>query len=176
MKHLLQVGHLCGLSPVCMRRCVFSDDEVLKPFEQMSQMCGFSPVCVRRCRVSKLGRSNSLPQCSQGNMVRLRIFFICCCCCCWLDWLLVTFVVREDAAAAAATALAINEPDRSMGSGCCCCSSLIWRSLLNIMDEVELVGDEVMLSIEIASCVFLTCLCFCCCFTLVVFLKSCCFS
>ena len=57
-----------------MRLWVLSDDEVLKPFEQMSQMCGFSPVWVRRCRVNSEGRSNSLPQCSQGNIVRFLIF------------------------------------------------------------------------------------------------------
>lgn len=35
----------------------------------------FSPVCVRKCRLSRLGRSNALPQYSHGNMVRSRGFF-----------------------------------------------------------------------------------------------------
>ena len=53
---------------------MFRDDDVLKPFEQMSQMCGFSPVWVLRCLVNSEGRSNSLPQCSQGNIVLFLIF------------------------------------------------------------------------------------------------------
>lgn len=33
----------CGFSPECMRRCVLSELDVLKPFPQTEQTCGFSP-------------------------------------------------------------------------------------------------------------------------------------
>lgn len=35
----------------------------------------FSPVCVRKWRLNNDGRSNALPQYSQGSMVRSRGFF-----------------------------------------------------------------------------------------------------
>lgn len=49
---------------------------MLKPFPHTSQTWGFSPVWVRRWRRSKEGRSNALPQYSQGNIVRSRGFLI----------------------------------------------------------------------------------------------------
>lgn len=126
-----------------MRRWVFSEDEVLKPLEQMSQMWGFSPVCVRRWRVNRLGRSNSLPQCSQGSMVRFLIFLVDD------DWLLLLLLLLWwpiNGEAATATTLLISEPDRSMGR-------LVFGSIL--MEEIEtgleLADEDVML---VSVCLF----------------------
>lgn len=74
---------------------MFNEDDVENPLEQISQMCGFSPVWVLKCLVNSEGLSNSLPQCSQGSIVRFLIFLICCgwclvglielcCSSCWL--------------------------------------------------------------------------------------------
>ena len=57
-----QTPHWCGFSPLWMRRCVLSEDDVENPLEQTSHTCGRSPVWMRMCRFSSDGRSKHLPQ------------------------------------------------------------------------------------------------------------------
>uniref|UniRef100_A0A182V1T6 Uncharacterized protein n=1 Tax=Anopheles merus TaxID=30066 RepID=A0A182V1T6_ANOME len=54
----------------CIRTCVLSELDVLKPLPHTPHTCGFSPVCVRIWRFSRLGRSNALPHTSHGSMAR----------------------------------------------------------------------------------------------------------